>query len=136
MSYFIKFKGLSEPIPPRPSVKQICYIWLGSFISVCIIGFLAYYTNQPLILGSFGASIFVLFVLQDTPLAQPRNVIGGHFLATLVGLIFFHMVSIEWWSMALSLAFSVSLMVFLRVSHPPAASNPLIVFFLLTFVIW
>jgi hypothetical protein len=29
-------------------------------------------------MGSFGASIFVLFVLPDSPFAQPRNVILGH----------------------------------------------------------
>jgi CBS-domain-containing membrane protein len=128
MPYFKKFKGLSAPLPPRPQLKQISFVWFGAFLAAIVIGFLAHYTNQPLILGSFGASIFVLFILPDTPLAQPRNVIGGHFIATFIGLAFFHFVSPDWWSMALSLATALSLMQFLKVLHPPAGSNPFIVF--------
>jgi CBS-domain-containing membrane protein len=59
-------------------------------------------------MGSFGASIFVLFVLPDSPFAQPRNVIFGHFVTTLVGLIFYHLVSFDWCSMALALAFAIA----------------------------
>lgn len=128
MAYFKKFKGLSESPPPAPAIKQVGFVWLGGFLAAATVGFLAYYTKQPLVLGSFGASIFVLFILPDTPFAQPRNVIGGHFISTLVGLVFFHLISSEWWSMALALATALSLMQFLRVPHPPAGSNPFIVF--------
>jgi CBS-domain-containing membrane protein len=128
MSYFQKFKGLSAPLPPTPSLNQIGFVWLGAFLAAAVIGFLAYYTKQPFVLGSFGASIFVLFILPDTPFAQPRNVIGGHFISTLVGLVFLHFVSPDWWSMALALATALSLMQLLKVSHPPAGSNPFIVF--------
>ena len=128
MSYFRKFLGQGGSVPAKASLKQIGFVWLGSFLAAAIIGFLAFYTKQPLILGSFGASIFILFVVPDAPFAQPRNVIGGHFLSTLVGLLFFHFVSPEWWSMALSLATALSLMQFLNLAHPPAGSNPFIVF--------
>ena len=128
MSYFKKFLGQGGSVPPRASLKQVGFVWLGGFIAASVIGFLAFYTKQPLILGSFGASIFVLFILPDTPFAQPRNLIGGHFISTLIGLLFFHMISPEWWSMALSLATALSLMQLLNVAHPPAGSNPFIVF--------
>lgn len=128
MKYLKKFAGQSEAVPPRPPLKQIGIVWMGGFVAAAVIGFLAYFTQQPLILGSFGASIFVLFIIPDTPFAQPRNVIGGHFISTLVGLIFFHFISTEWWSMALSLATALSMMQLLRVPHPPAGSNPFIVF--------
>ena len=81
-------------------------------------------------MGSFGASIFVLFVLPESPFAQPRNVVLGHFVTTLVGLIFFQLVSSDWWSMAIALAVAIALMQILRISHPPAGSNPFIVFLL------
>jgi CBS-domain-containing membrane protein len=128
MKYLKKLAGQSALVPAAPSIKDIGFVWLGGFLAATVIGFLAYYTNQPLILGSFGASIFVLFVLPDSPFAQPINVIGGHFISTLVGLIFFHFISPEWWSMALALATALSMMQLLKVPHPPAASNPFIVF--------
>ena len=93
MSYFKKFAGQNSPLPPRPELKQVAFVWLGGFLAAAVVGFLAFYTNQPLVLGSFGASIFVLFILPDTPFAQPRNVIGGHFISTLTGLVFFHLIS-------------------------------------------
>ena len=128
MSYFQKFKGLSTSLPPSPPLSQVGFIWFGAFLAATVVGSLAYYTKQPLVLGSFGASIFVLFILPDTPFAQPRNVIGGHFVSTLTGLVFLHFVSPDWWSMALSLATALSVMQLLRVPHPPAGSNPFIVF--------
>jgi len=128
MSYFKKFAGQGIAIPASPNIGKLVFIWVGACIAAGIIGALAYYTNQPLILGSFGASIFILFIVPELPIAQPRNVIGGHFISTLIGLVFFHYVSTEWWSMALALATALSLMQILRVPHPPAGSNPFIVF--------
>ena len=128
MSYLTKLKGSPAVIPPRPALKELSFISIGAFLAASVVGFLAYYTNEPIIMGSFGASIFVLFVLPDSPFAQPRNVIIGHFVTTLVGLIFYHLVGSEWWSMAL--AFAIAAMQFLRVPHPPAGSNPFIVFLL------
>jgi len=128
MSYLQKLKGQAAPVPARPALSQIVFVWLGGALAAAVVGFLAYYTKQPLVLGSFGASIFVLFILPDTPFAQPRNVIGGHFISSLVGLLFLKFVGPEWWSMALSLATALSMMQLLRVPHPPAGSNPFIVF--------
>jgi len=128
MSYFQKFKGLSAPLPPSPALRDVGFVWLGAFFAATVVGFLAFYTKQPLVMGSFGASIFILFILPDSPFAQPRNVIGGHFVSTLIGLVFLHFISPEWWSMALSLATALSVMQLLRVPHPPAGSNPFIVF--------
>ena len=130
MSYLTKLKGSPAAIPPSPALKELSFISIGAFLAASVVGFLAYYTNEPIIMGSFGASIFVLFVLPDSPFAQPRNVIIGHFVTTLIGLIFYHLVGPEWWSMALALAFAIAAMQFLRVPHPPAGSNPFIVFLL------
>ena len=130
MSYLTKLKGSPAPIPPRPLLKELGFISFGAFLAACLIGYLAYATNQPIIMGSFGASIFVLFVLPESPFAQPRNVIIGHLVTTLIGLAFFHLVSSDWWSMALALAFAIAAMQYLRVPHPPAGSNPFIVFLL------
>lgn len=128
MHYFKKFKGLSESPPAAPSWNKLLFVWLGGFLAAAAVSAIAYYSKQPLVLGSFGASIFVLFILPDTPFAQPRNVIGGHIVSTFTGLLFLHFVSPEWWSMALALATALFLMQLLRVPHPPAGSNPFIVF--------
>ena len=128
MSYLKKFKGLSMPPPEQPRISNIAYSWLGALIAIGCLAALNLLSQYPLILGSFGASCFILFVVPSTPYAQPRNVIGGHFISSLIGLIFFHVISTEWWGMALALASCIAAMQFLKVSHPPAGSNPIIVY--------
>jgi CBS-domain-containing membrane protein len=58
MLYLKKFKGLSNKKPSRPALKQIAFVWLGGFIAISVVSFLALYTKQPLVMGSFGASCF------------------------------------------------------------------------------
>ena len=128
MVYFKKFKGSSKSPRPPLVLKELAFIWLGGLIAISMVSFLAHYTKQPLVIGSFGASCFILFILPQSPFAQPRNVIGGHFISTLIGLVFYQLISPEWWSMALALATALVFMQIFRVAHPPAGSNPLIVF--------
>lgn len=128
MSYFAKFSGKGGTPPAAPGLSQLGFIWLGAVIAAGVLGLLASNSGYPLVLGSFGASIFVLFVIPDAPFAQPRNVIGGHFVSSLVGLLFFHTLGGEWWSMALALATALLAMQVFKVPHPPAGSNPFIVF--------
>ncbi len=128
MMYFKKFLGQAQAQAPRPRFSAVAFIWLGALVAAAVVAFLAHFTKQPLVLGSFGATIFVLFILPDTPFAQPRNVIGGHFVSSLVGLLFLKFMGPSWWSMALALASAIALMQLLRVAHPPAGSNPFIVF--------
>lgn len=118
--------GHTEP-PPIPSLKHVALTWLGGFLAIGIVAYLSVISNQPLILGSFGASCVLIFGYPDSPFSQPRNVIGGHLLTTLTGLMFFHIFGYEWWSMALALATSIAVMQVTKTVHPPAGSNPLIV---------
>lgn len=128
MSYLSKFTGQTKPLPARAPLKQVAIAWLGGLVATGLIGSLAIYTNQPLVMGSFGASCVLIFAYPDSPFSQPRNVIFGHFLSTLIGLVFLHLVGPQWWSMALALATAIAVMQLTRTVHPPAGSNPLIVF--------
>jgi CBS-domain-containing membrane protein len=128
MSYLSKFIGQSKPLPARTTLKQVATAWLGGLVAIGLVGFLAVYTNQPFVMGSFGASCVLIFAYPESPFSQPRNVIFGHFLSTLIGLIFLHFVGPQWWSMAFALATAIAVMQLTRTVHPPAGSNPLIVF--------
>jgi CBS-domain-containing membrane protein len=43
-------------------------------------------TDGLLLVGSFGASAVLLYGAPRSPLAQPRNLIGGHALSALIGV--------------------------------------------------
>jgi len=111
----------------QPSWRQIPLAFLGAFAAISSLALVAGTTHYPLILGSFGASCCILFGFPETPFARPRNVIGGHFIASLTGLVFLFLFGVCWWSLGLALATSIALMLATGTTHPPAASNPVIV---------
>lgn len=96
-----------------------------------IIGLLAYASfnlQLLLILGSFGSTSVLLFCFPENPFSQPRNIIGGHFIASAVGLLCLQSFGMHWWALGLAVALSALAMMATRCMHPPAGSNPVIVF--------
>jgi len=130
MNYLKKFKGQGVALPPKVKFQNILFSSFGGFIAIVIIGYLTKSYDSLLVMGSFGASCVLLFGFPKSPFSQPRNVIFGHLFSTFIGLFFLHFVGNEWWSMALALAFALGIMIATRTVHPPAGSNPLIVFLL------
>ena len=70
----------------------------------------------------------LLFGFPDVPFSRPRNVIGGHVLASAVGLLFLQLCGPGWLPMAAAGACAAMLMMLTDTVHPPAGSNPVIVF--------
>ncbi len=116
-----------EKIPDRLPAKSIAIAWLGAVLATSAFAYASVSLNKLLILGSFGASCLLVFAYSKSPFAQPRNVIGGHFVATLTGLVFFNLFGFTWWSMALAVGTGIAMMLLLKIPHPPAGSNPVIV---------
>ena len=79
---------------------------------------------------SFGATVFLVFVLYDLETAQPKNIFFGHLISILVGIIFNETIGLSFYSLGFSVGIAVMLMVYFKVMHPPAASNPLVALFM------
>ena len=75
---------------------------------------------------SFGATVFIVFVLYDLETAQPKNVFFGHLISMLIGIIINEVLGYSYVSLGIAVGLAVMLMVYFKVSHPPAASNPLV----------
>lgn len=130
MRYLNKFKGQNAALPPRPAYKEILLAWIGGFLAIALIGYLTKASGLLLVMGSFGASSVLLFGYPGSPFSQPRNVLAGHLISSSVGVAFLFLFGNEWWGMAMALATATALMMATRTVHPPAGSNPLIVFLL------
>ena len=128
MSFLSKLKGDSAPLPPQPSTKAVALAWLGGFLAIAAVASLNDFLSVALVLGSFGASCVLVFGYPDVPFSQPRNVVAGHFISSLVGLVFLFAFGPHWWSVALAVGTAIALMMLTRTVHPPAGSNPVIVF--------
>ena len=117
----------------RPSTPHWAHTLLSgacSFVAIALLAWLSETGVHPLVLGSFGASCVLLFGYPDSPFSQPRHIVLGHTLSTLMGLAVLMTLGAHWWSMALAVALSIMVMMKLGTMHPPAGSNPLIVMML------
>ncbi len=99
------------------------YFCPSLYLSVCLFSH-----NLSFLIGSFGASAVLIYGTPDSPLAQPRNVIGGHFFSAIVGCVwrvainrFEHSVTV-----ALAVATSIVVMQFTETVHPPGGATALI----------
>ncbi|WP_246238988.1 HPP family protein [Paenibacillus anseongensis] len=100
---------------------------MGGFIAIALLAFLTDLTANAWIMAPFGATCVLAFGLWDAPLSQPRNIIGGHLISTLVGLIFFHLFGRGFWVMAIAVGLAIGLMMLTKTTHPPAGADPLVV---------
>src|SRR4051812_48279312 len=70
------------------------HVWtfIGGFVGIALIGLIQIYfndipsTDNLFLIGSFGASAVLIYGVTNSPLAQPRNLIGGHVVSALVGV--------------------------------------------------
>jgi CBS-domain-containing membrane protein len=125
-----KLRGDAAALPPRPASRQVILAWFGGVLAIAGIAGLGDALTLSLLLGSFGASCVLVFGFPDVPFSQPRNVVLGHVLSSLVGLVFLTLCGPNWWAIALAVGSAIALMMVTRTVHPPAGSNPVIIFLL------
>ncbi len=86
------------------------------------------FSSLKLVIPPFGASCVLVFLLPDSPLAQPRNVIGGHLVSTLMGLIALRLLGPGAAGEGVAVGAAILAMALTRTVHPPAGADPLVVF--------
>ncbi|MFD2249605.1 CBS-domain-containing membrane protein [Pseudochelatococcus lubricantis] len=85
------------------------------------------YAHALFLMASFGASCVLVLTLPQSPLAQPRNVIGGHILSAAAGLLSLSVFGQTPLSMAAGVGLAIFAMAVTATLHPPGAGNPVIV---------
>jgi CBS-domain-containing membrane protein len=88
-----------------------------------------------------GASAVLIYGVPEAPLAQPRAVIGGHFISALVGLIMLAIFraggranesdtgiesSLSWLAASLATSIAIVCMMASKTTHPPAGATALL----------
>ena len=130
MTRLLKRIGTS-PSQPRVGWNEIFWAWAGSSLSVACLALLekvcAQEWNLPLLIGSFGASAVLAFGAPHSPLAQPRNIVGGHVLSAIVGVSIQAMLGPEpVIAAALAVSTAIALMHMTQTLHPPGGATALI----------
>ncbi len=111
--------------------KEHILTFFGSFVGVGLIGLLnskyLIASDNLFLIGSFGASSVLVYGLINSPLAQPRNLIGGHVICAIIGVSVFKLFSEElWFACALAVSLSIVAMQITKTLHPPGGATALI----------
>lgn len=113
------------------NTEEHFWAFLGSFIGI---GIIAYLQSQTLpksdviyLIGSFGASSVLVYGVIQSPLAQPRNLIGGHLVSAIIGVTIQKTApDVLWITAPLAVSLSIVLMQITKTLHPPGGATALI----------
>lgn len=112
--------------PPRQRLRVIAVETIASLVALAIVGALTVVTHDPWLIPPFAASMALVVGGAHFPLAQPRNVVGGHVASATVGVLV-GLIGIDaLWAGALAGALALGTMKLLRMSHSPAAATAMI----------
>ena len=100
---------------------------VGGAIAIAAMEAFAARSAIPLMAVLFGTSIVLVLGSPDVDAAQPRALIGGHLVATLVGLAVVKLAGPEPWAAALAVGLAMVAMHATGTFHPPAGIDPLLV---------
>ncbi|KGO86620.1 HPP family protein [Flavobacterium rivuli WB 3.3-2 = DSM 21788] len=111
--------------------KEHFWAFVGSFIGLGTIAYLQYEVfpqqDYVLLIGSFGASCVLVYGVIQSPLAQPRNLIGGHVISAIIGVTIQKLIpDVLWLSAPLAVSLSIIFMQITKTLHPPGGATALI----------
>ncbi|MFZ5643275.1 MAG: HPP family protein [Bacillota bacterium] len=122
-TYLCKMKGGRCRSLPEISMSGVLISALGSFAGIGLVALLANYYSAPLLVPSLGASAVLLYAACQVPMAQPRNVIGGHLISAVAGVFVYQTLGDAWWSLALGVTLAITLMIITHTLHPPGGAT-------------
>ena len=100
---------------------------VGATIAIGVMEWSSLESHTPLAIIPFATSIVLVIGSPQVEAAQPRALIGGHVVATLVGLAVLHAAGPQAWAAAAAVGLAVLAMYVTGTFHPPAGINPLLV---------
>jgi CBS-domain-containing membrane protein len=109
-----------------PKMRIVVLAGLGAAISIGVLGLLTEMSSTAMLMAPFGASCVLKFAVPSSPLSQPANVVGGHLISALVGLLLHFIMPGNVAVAGLAVGLAVMGMMLLRVVHPPAGATALV----------
>jgi len=116
------FRG---PRPPM-SLRYAAWSFLSATLGILAICEMTTLVGHPLLIGSFGASAVLLFGATDSPLAQPRNLVGGHLVSAAVAVVVVALFGSSPVTMAIGVGLAIFAMNMTHTTHPPGGATALI----------
>ncbi|ACB81848.1 HPP family protein [Methylorubrum populi BJ001] len=112
---------------PLTATRSILMAGLGGFGVIFLLAEVTARFEAGLLIAPFGASCVLVFGLPQSPLAQPRSVIGGYVVSTVMGLLVFSFLGSTALAFGLGVGLAIVTMLLTKTVHPPAGADPIVV---------
>jgi len=99
----------------------------GGALCIGLMEYLSVRAMYPLMAIPFATSIVLVMGTPEAAPAQPRALVGGHLVSTLVGLLVVKLAGPSAWAAALAVGLAIAAMHATGTFHPPAGIDALIV---------
>ena len=101
---------------------------LGAFFFISFLAFLENsFVGTIWLIPPFGASMVLVMAVHESPLAKPTNILLGHILSALSGVIILYLIGDHFLALGLAVGLAIFVMIITKTIHPPAGANPIIV---------
>ncbi|KAJ5317644.1 hypothetical protein PENANT_c004G07890 [Penicillium antarcticum] len=140
ISHWLGYRA--EPVKPLNTYLVAVWSFMTAFCGLSVVQAIFNYSdyfnerNVPGIIASYGASAVLVFGAIESPLAQPRALVFGHFFSALTGLCVTKLFSLmpdqerfeslRWLAASLSTALAIVVMQLTGTTHPPAGATALL----------
>ena len=119
---------LKKPIDEKFKKLWKYYIWqsflaAGSFFIILLI----LDKQKIVVISAMGATAFIVFAMPNAVSAHSRNVIGGHLVGLILGMVFYYVEIPYLFEFPLVVGLAIFIMAVLNVEHPPAVGTALAV---------
>lgn len=99
---------------------------IGIFLGIGTVALVSNSIDNNLLLAPFGATSIIAFLLYDSDYAQPRNIILGYAITSIVGLLVVFLLGHTWIVYALAVSLAMLVKAYFKAIHPPSAAMPII----------
>jgi CBS-domain-containing membrane protein len=112
-------------------VREHVWSFTGSFMGIGLIAWIQSHSiaqvDNIFLIGSFGASSVLVYGAIQSPLAQPRNLIGGHLISAIIGVSCYKLLpDIIWITAPAAVSLAIVGMQLTKTLHPPGGATALI----------
>jgi CBS-domain-containing membrane protein len=112
-----------KPAEPRLPRRTVASAAVTTSVGLAILVAVGALTHQTVLIPPLAATTAIVTATPASPLAQPRNIIGGHMLSCLAC---FAVLALGWrgpWAAAVACGIACGLVLVLQAAHPPAMAT-------------
>lgn len=117
---------IASEAPPRPPLRHVLAASVAVSLPLMTLALISNSVSDLLFLPPIGAAMALIVGAPNLPLAQPRNVVLGHLIGCLTGIVVSRFLGSTIITAAIAAGVAFALMLIARAAHSPATATAIV----------